>query len=90
MFECRLPGCDSFVAPLAVMCRPHWRAVPTPIRLAITKLIMGTPVDPRRNPNPTKKWKILVDRAIASVFTAQGKTDQANEILIRAAKLDKK
>ncbi len=75
---------------MAIMCRKHWRVVPYPIKVRIQRLIIGTQVDPRRNPNAPNAWKILVSRAKVAVLEAQGKTDAMNDELARLARLDPK
>ena len=90
MFLCRLHQCEANATPMAIMCRKHWRVVPHRIKVQIQRLIIGTQVDPRSNPNAPKAWKILVSRAKLAVLKGQGKTDAMNDELSRLALLDPK
>ena len=89
-FTCRLYHCEATAARDAIMCRKHWRVVPARIQSPIRRLILGTQVDPRRNQNPTNRWRILCARAVIAVLEAQGKTDAMNDELTRLARLDPK
>lgn len=60
--HCHARGCDVAVPPEMLMCRPHWRMVPTAMKRAVWDAYVPGQCD--LDPMPSEAWHAAAQDAI--------------------------
>lgn len=68
---CHADGCTRRCPPKMLMCRPHWFAVPSALRIAV--LAAYQPGQERLRVTPSEAWFTAAYRAINAVAVKEGR-----------------
>lgn len=68
--HCHADGCDTAVPPRMLMCKPHWRMVPSSLKDAVWAEY--TPGQERRK-DPTRDYLTAAQAAVDAVARKEGR-----------------